>query len=61
MKAVANQAVSVAIDAGGFDLQFYSSSGFTGECGSELHHGITADVYGVSSDGVLDGAKKDIS
>ena len=30
MKAVANQPVSVAIDAGGTDLQFYSEVSFLG-------------------------------
>ncbi|KAI3763188.1 hypothetical protein L1987_53640 [Smallanthus sonchifolius] len=39
MKAVANQPVSVAIDAGGSDFQFYSQGVFTGKCGTELNHG----------------------
>ncbi|XP_052207905.1 senescence-specific cysteine protease SAG39-like [Diospyros lotus] len=34
-KAVGNQSVSVAIDAGGFDW----SGVFTGECGAEVDHG----------------------
>ncbi|MBA0804246.1 hypothetical protein Gohar_003843 [Gossypium harknessii] len=49
-KAVANQPVSVSIDAGGYAFQFYSRGIFTGECGTKLDHGITAVGYGTSED-----------
>ncbi|PKI42757.1 hypothetical protein CRG98_036885, partial [Punica granatum] len=52
LKAAANQPVSVAIDAGGFEFQFYSSGVFTGSCGTELDHGVTAVGYGASDDGM---------
>ncbi|TYH20337.1 hypothetical protein ES288_A05G422700v1 [Gossypium darwinii] len=53
-KSVANQPVSVAIDAGGFDFQFYSGGVFTGSCGTDLDHGVTAVEYGE------DGGTKDV-
>ncbi|KAL5989610.1 hypothetical protein ACLOJK_010503 [Asimina triloba] len=48
LKAVANQPVSVSIDAGDFDFQFYSSGIFTGQCGTDLDHGVTAVGYGTA-------------
>ncbi|KAJ4730456.1 Cysteine proteinase [Rhynchospora pubera] len=45
-KAVANQPIAVAIEAGGRAFQLYSSGIFTGSCGTELDHGVTAVGYG---------------
>ncbi|OIW19978.1 hypothetical protein TanjilG_31852 [Lupinus angustifolius] len=50
LKSVANQPVSVSVDAGG-NFQFYSSGIFEGECGTELDHGVTAIGYGIGDDG----------
>ncbi|OAY67928.1 oryzain alpha chain-like [Ananas comosus] len=45
-KAVANQPVSVAIEAGGRAFQLYESGIFNGSCGTSLDHGVTAVGYG---------------
>ncbi|CAN8306131.1 unnamed protein product [Cochlearia groenlandica] len=44
--AVAQQPVSVGIDAGGFIFQLYHSGVFTGYCGTSLNHGVTVVGYG---------------
>ncbi|CAL9073970.1 unnamed protein product [Musa acuminata var. zebrina] len=44
--SVANQPVSVAIEAGGREFQLYQSGIFTGRCGTELDHGVVVVGYG---------------
>nr|KYP67743.1 Vignain [Cajanus cajan] len=51
LKAVANQPVSVTIDAAGSAFQFYSNGVFTGACGTQLDHGVTAVGYGSTDNG----------
>ncbi|CAI0422829.1 unnamed protein product [Linum tenue] len=42
LKAVANQPISVSVDAGDGSFMFYSSGVFSGDCGTNLDHGVTA-------------------
>ncbi|GMN53959.1 hypothetical protein TIFTF001_023104 [Ficus carica] len=51
LKAVANQPVSVLVDAGGPAFQFYSSGVFTGDYGTLINHGVTVVGYGTAADG----------
>nr|TKR98080.1 hypothetical protein D5086_0000206660 [Populus alba] len=51
LQAVAKQPVSVAVDGGGHDFQFYKSGVFKGDCGTNLNHAVTAIGYGTDSDG----------
>ncbi|KAG6777443.1 hypothetical protein POTOM_017264 [Populus tomentosa] len=50
-QAVAKQPVSVAVEGGGYDFQFYKSGVFKGDCGTKLDHAVTAIGYGADSDG----------
>ncbi|OWM66286.1 cysteine proteinase COT44-like [Punica granatum] len=45
-KAVAHQPVSVAIEASGRAFQLYDSGVFTGDCGTNLDHGVIVVGYG---------------
>ncbi len=46
MIAVARQPVSVAVEADGFDWQFYSTGVVTDSCGTNLDHGVLVVGYG---------------
>lgn len=49
MSAVAQQPVSIALDGAGALFQQYSSGVLTGNCGSQLDHGVLAVGYGTLS------------
>ncbi|KAL1568331.1 vignain-like [Salvia divinorum] len=51
LKVAANQPVTVSIEAGGHDFQFYSKGVFAGKCGTELDHGVAIVGYGTAVDG----------
>lgn len=51
MTAIANQPVSIAIQANQPDFQLYKSGVLTGTCGSNLDHGVLAVGYGTWTDG----------
>jgi len=50
MAAVAQQPVSIAIEADQSGFQLYKSGVFTGECGSSLDHGVLVVGYGRQDD-----------
>jgi hypothetical protein len=50
-KAVAAQPVSVALDGGDNLFRFYKGGVLSGDCGTDLDHGVTAVGYGVDDDG----------
>ncbi|KAL4599375.1 hypothetical protein ACB092_11G122300 [Castanea dentata] len=51
LQAVAKHPVSVAKEGSSRGFMFYSSGVFTGECGTNLNHVVTAIGYGMSDDG----------
>lgn len=51
MSALAQQPVSVAIEADQQSFQLYKSGVFTGECGDSLDHAVLAVGYGTYTDG----------
>ncbi|KAJ4717316.1 Cysteine proteinase [Melia azedarach] len=54
LKALANQPISVSIEASDRDFQHYSGGVFTGNCGTRLNHAVTAVGYGTEAETGLD-------
>lgn len=51
LKAVSKQPVSIGIAVDGQDFQHYRSGVFSGDCGLNLGHAVTAVGYGTTKDG----------
>lgn len=51
LKAVSRQPVSVGISVEGQDFQHYQSGVFSGDCGLNLDHAVTAVGYGKTKEG----------
>ncbi|XP_071922656.1 senescence-specific cysteine protease SAG39-like [Coffea arabica] len=49
LQALTDQPVAVMVDASGADFQFYAGGVFTGECGTDIDHGVTLVGYGTSN------------
>jgi C1A family cysteine protease len=51
MAAISQQPVSIAIEADQKEFQLYKSGVFTGDCGTNLDHGVLVVGYGTESGG----------
>lgn len=54
MSSLAEQTVSIGLDAGSDDFKSYESGVFTGECGTNLNHGLLGVGYGTDDASGLD-------
>ncbi|MCO5590650.1 hypothetical protein L7F22_044623 [Adiantum nelumboides] len=52
LQAVSQQPVSAAIEASGKNFQLYAGGVFSGDCGTQLDHGVTLVGYGTVEDGL---------
>ncbi|XP_062005478.1 senescence-specific cysteine protease SAG12-like [Rosa rugosa] len=52
LKAVSMQPVSIGISAYGMDFQHYNIGVFSGSCGTNLNHAVTAIGYGTTAGGI---------